>query len=521
MVMDRKEADAANPSKLSKRFHSLADPDNRRRVLRFAILRGCAIVPAASILLLSKYIVDLQKNVEILTFMVMNTLAIALLAWQLFEVLQEHRCLCISITALAQDQRARVDELTRSLTQHIEELVDRDPVTGLLNQRATIQCVEQELKRARRTGQQFSIVLMDIDGFKLFNDTYGLASGDQVLKRIASLLQQQGRGSDPLGRYGGDGFVVILPNTGVEGALALAERLRSSLATSPYVTRDGLEIPLRMSFGISTYPDNGRKVNELMEFADANLIQSKRKGGDTITVEDNFGLDLGASDGTFSVLDGLITAVDHKDHYTRKHSEDVTNYSLAIGRAMGLSEEQLQTLRIAGLLHDVGKIAVPDRILQKPGRLDAEEFEIIKQHVVLGELIIKDVPNISEVLAAVGSHHERIDGSGYPRGLKGDEIPILGRILAVADAYSAMTTSRPYHLAMEPKEAQAELLRVAGVQLDGNVVEAFLKVLETGIIESDTVPIRLQAGNWNGRATSLSPTISTVQGRAARFLRSG
>ena len=190
---------------------------------------------------------------------------------------------------------------------------------------------------------------------------------------------------------------------------------------------------------------------------------------------------------------------------------------------MGLSEEQLQTLRIAGLLHDVGKIAVPDRILQKPGRLDAEEFEIIKQHVVLGELIIKDLPNISEVLAAVGSHHERIDGSGYPRGLKGDEIPILGRILAVADAYSAMTTNRPYHLAMEPKEAQAELLRVAGVQLDDNIVAAFLKVLEEGTTDSDsdTVPIRLQAGNWNGRATSLSPTMSTVQGRAARFLRSG
>ncbi len=170
--------------------------------------------------------------------------------------------------------------------------------------------------------------------------------------------------------------------------------------------------------------------------------------------------------------------MDHKDHYTRKHSEDVTTYSLHIAQAMGLSEETQRTLRIAGLLHDVGKIGVPDRILRKPGQLDEDEFAVIKQHAQLGELIIKEVPNESDVLAAVGAHHERMDGRGYPRGLRGNGIPLLGRILAVADAYSAMTTDRPYRTARSHEEAKAELLRVASAQLDEDVVSVFLSALE-------------------------------------------
>jgi putative nucleotidyltransferase with HDIG domain len=178
------------------------------------------------------------------------------------------------------------------------------------------------------------------------------------------------------------------------------------------------------------------------------------------------------------VLDGLVTTVDNKDHYTRRHSDNVTEYALALAAKMDLSVDTLRSVRVAALLHDVGKLGVPDHILRKPADLTEAEFETIKNHVTFGELIIQGIPNQEEVLSAVGSHHERWDGTGYPRGLKGADIPLLGRILAVTDAYSAMTTDRPYRKALTPEKAQAELRAVSGSQLDPALVKVFLEVLE-------------------------------------------
>jgi HD-GYP domain-containing protein (c-di-GMP phosphodiesterase class II) len=169
-----------------------------------------------------------------------------------------------------------------------------------------------------------------------------------------------------------------------------------------------------------------------------------------------------------------VQTVDHKDRYTRKHSEEVTRWALTVARRLALSNETERALRIAGLLHDVGKIGIPDSILRKPGQLSSEEFEVVKQHALLSELIIKEVPNLGDVMAAVGSHHERWDGTGYPRGLQGDHIPLLGRILAVADAYSAMTSDRPYRKALTGTQAREELINGAGSQFDPEIVAAFL-----------------------------------------------
>lgn len=353
-------------------------------------------------------------------------------------------------------------------------LADRDPVTGLLNHRTVHERLGEELSRARREARELSVVMMDLDGFKLFNDTYGHPIGDRVLREVATLLEAHLRTSDVLGRYGGDEFVAILPGSGIEEGRAMAERLRLAVAARSYSTPEGTAVPIGMSFGVSSYPLSGDQSQELIEFADANLYRSKELGGNRVTAGDGLDrLELRRL-GTFGVLDGLVTAVDNKDHYTRRHSEEVTEYALAIARALGLSEETQRSLRIAGLLHDVGKIGVPDWILRKPGRLDDEEESVVRQHVLLGEMIIKDVPGLGEVIGAVGSHHERVDGGGYPRGLRGEAIPLLGRILAVADAYSAMTSNRPYRKALTPDEARAELLRCAGSQLDPIVVRAFV-----------------------------------------------
>lgn len=354
---------------------------------------------------------------------------------------------------------------------------DRDPVTGLLNHRAFHDCLDREFKRARRAGRRLSVVMMDLDGFKLFNDTYGHPAGDLVLREVTALLSQSLRAGDLLGRYGGDEFVALLPETGTEGAEALAERIRQAIAGHAFVPPDGPAVPLRLSLGFASYPQDARHGHELLGFADANLYTSKRRGGNTVTGCNSVLEDGVVFAGSFGVLDGLIEAVDNKDHYTRQHSEDVTGYAVSIAQALGLSDESQRTLRLAGLLHDVGKIGVPDRILRKPGRLDEEETGIIRQHAALGEIIIKDVPNVGELVAAVGAHHERFDGLGYPQGRRGEDIPLLGRILAVADAYSAMTMDRPYRKALRPAEARRELLRAAGTQLDPQLVQLFLDQL--------------------------------------------
>ena len=361
-------------------------------------------------------------------------------------------------------------------------LAERDSVTGLRNHRSLHKRLEEEFNRAQRTGGIFSLVMMDLDSFKLFNDTYGHPGGDEVLREVASLLQATARDSDIIGRYGGDEFMAILPDTGASGTIEFCQRLRNALADRPFLAPDGLAIPLRLSFGVASYPADGRHVNELIGLADGNLYSSKQHGGDTITaIQEGDDDEARRGSGMFSVLDALVTAVDNKDRYTRHHSEDVTELALAIARQVALSDEGQRVLRTAGLLHDVGKIGVPDRILRKPGRLTEDEMDVVKQHAMLSEIIVKEVPNLTEVMAAVGSHHERWDGNGYPRGLKGAEIPFLGRILAVADAWSAMTTDRPYRKALSHSAAREELQKVAGAQLDPDIVKAFVEIIDADI----------------------------------------
>ena len=363
------------------------------------------------------------------------------------------------------------------------DLAERDPVTGLLNHRGLHERLDQEVRRVQRSGGQVSIVMMDLDRFKMFNDTYGHPVGDDVLREVARHLSSALRISDIVARYGGDEFAAILPDTGAQGAVELAHRVRAFVYDHPFESPDGLPIPLHVSCGVATYPTDARSSSELVSCADANMYLSKQQGGDAVTSAWSDRTDVRrefAEAGIFGVLDGLVTAVDKKDRYTRQHSEDVTGRALMLARHLDLSDESQRILRIAGLLHDVGKIGVPDSILQKPGRLDVGEFDVVRHHVQLSELIIKEVPNLGEVVEAVGSHHERFDGTGYPRGLRGEQIPHLGRILAVADAYSAMTTDRPYRKAMSHEEAKAELLRWSGTQLDPALVQSFLLALEGG-----------------------------------------
>ena len=210
-----------------------------------------------------------------------------------------------------------------------------------------------------------------------------------------------------------------------------------------------------------------------MTMAALTLQEAKSSGGDAVR-HAGIGMEAPAEARTFDVFQGLILAVDAKDRYTKRHSEDVARYGVFLAQQLGVSPELVATIRIAGLLHDVGKIGIPDQILRKPGRLTDDEFAVVKQHVMLGDLIVRDLPDIELIRLGVRHHHERWDGDGYLDRLAGDEIPLIARILAVGDAFSAMTTTRPYRKALDVREALTRLEDAAGTQLDERLVSAFV-----------------------------------------------
>jgi len=374
------------------------------------------------------------------------------------------------------ERKARDEEQARALRE-AEERADRDPLTGLLNHRAFHRRLEEEADRAQRGGAALAVVMLDLDNFKFFNDAYGHVLGDQVLVQVADRLRATCRSYDTLARFGGDEFALLLP--GIDGASRgeIEARLRADLGgLICHPAESGFGIPIGVTVGVSLFPDDAAERGEALEQADARLRRAKT-GGAADTEADQVRLLAQGQIHGYSMLDALVTAVDNKDKYTRQHSEDVMGYSLMIARELGLDEEEQRTIAMSALLHDVGKIGVPDAILRKPGKLTEEEFNAVRQHPTMGAALVSTVAGLGETLDGVRHHHERWDGAGYPLGLKGAKTPLTARLMAVADAYSAMTTDRPYRSGMEKAKALSILEDGAGTQWDPECVQAFLNAL--------------------------------------------
>jgi diguanylate cyclase (GGDEF)-like protein/PAS domain S-box-containing protein len=360
----------------------------------------------------------------------------------------------------------------RMLHEAIER-ADRDPLTGLWNHRAFHKRLDEECSRAEQAGSTVAVVMMDLDNFKFFNDAYGHLAGDDVLRRVAVELTECARPGDTVARFGGDEFALLLPGLDATAARLLFEEACDILAEAGFQPEGcNTTIPLGLSAGIAVWPQDHVSRQEVVERADERLRLCK-SGAEDLRADD-LRIRMGHSLEGFSMLDALVTAVDNKDRYTRRHSEDVLMYSLQIAEELGMDEKARQTLAVAALLHDVGKIGVPDKVLRKPGKLTDEEFAAIKHHPMMGAIIVGAVPGLEDTLDAVRHHHERWDGGGYPFGMSGEETPLMARLMAVADAFSAMTTDRPYRKGMEHEKALAILHKGAGSQWDPVCVQAFL-----------------------------------------------
>ena len=372
--------------------------------------------------------------------------------------------------AIAIDNTRRYEEVLR--------LAERDPLTGLYNHRGIHQRLAIEGRRAQQRGGALSLVMIDLDDFKLLNDTYGHPAGDRVLGQVSDTIRSVLRHTDLAGRVGGDEMMLVLPDTDRQGAMQMAERLQQTLSQKPFVTGKDRGIPLHLSLGVATYPTDADTLTGLVGVADASLYASKQRGGDTITEAATRGDVSAPSTSLRGIAGRLMDVVGSRDHYTRRHSDQVAVHAQKLGETLGLPGQSLDTLKLAAMLHDVGKIGLGSRILRKPAPLTDEEERSQRLHVDMGEAIIRDLPRVAEVLEAVHAHHERYDGSGYPTGLFGEDIPLLARILAVADAYAAMTVDRPYRAKLTGDQAKVELLKVAGSQLDPELVDAFVQALD-------------------------------------------
>ncbi len=354
----------------------------------------------------------------------------------------------------------------------------RDPLTEMLNHGAVVALLAEAVETARASDLRIGVALLDIDNFRLFNESHGHEAADEVLLRVADLVERETERGIEVARYGPDEFLLLQRGGGVVEMEAAVARLRAGLTEVSVQFGESERLPVSASVGICAYPEHADSVTDLLTAAAVAVAEAKASGGDTVRIA-RVGEETAVTSGSFDVLQGLVIAVDTKDRYTKRHSEDVARYAVFLAERLGLDEEVQRTIRLAGLLHDVGKIGIPDTLLRKPSKLTADEFDIFKQHVALGDAIVRDVPNVDAVRAGIRHHHERWDGKGYLEGLDGEEIPFIGRILAVADAFSAMTTTRPYRKALPIGEALKRLGDAAGSQLQEELVAAFIAGIET------------------------------------------
>jgi len=387
-----------------------------------------------------------------------------------------------------------------------------DGLTGIKTRRYFLESLQAEWMRASRSGRAFSVVMIDLDQFKEINDALGHVEGDLVLARVGRLLEQKCRQSNVVARYGGDEFCILMPETSLEQAQVLSERLRQWLAADPRL-RDRA---ITGSFGVATFPMHGVTVEEIIRVADAGMYASKRAGGNRVSTGDTGSAETAhrqmmtsfiegflrrehtgpelADDlvrilhklsaaienpaaGRVALMEAVLTlsrASEARESHAIGHGDAVAQIAEKIGYALQLDSSELRDLVFAARVHDVGKILIPERILNKVEPLNADEFYLLKMHATLGAEICSAIPSSGSVQLMVRNHHERWDGEGYPDRVRGSEIPQGARIIAVAEAWTNMTSERPYAPPREAAQAAAEMQRVAGRQLDPALVELLL-----------------------------------------------
>ena len=335
--------------------------------------------------------------------------------------------------------------------------------------------------------------MVDLDHFKRLNDSHGHAAGDLLLRRVADTLRENVRSVDVVGRYGGEEFLLVLPETDVDAAASLAEKLRRLVARQVVVLDDGYRSSATLSAGVAGGYGGHLSLESLVRDADNAMYSAKALGRDQVYVfhelEDNGlvrraaiapsarnqAIEVGRA-AFGAATDSLTAALGSRAGFAGKPSTMIAGAAVELAMGLGLPESEIERIRVASLLHDLGKLAIPEEILTKPGELDDPEWKIVSEHPKIGQVILEQAGALRDAATIVLHHHEWFDGRGYPHGLAGEEIPVGARIVAIADAYEAMVAGRPYRKAISHEAALRELRRHSGLQFDPELVERFTEL---------------------------------------------
>jgi diguanylate cyclase (GGDEF)-like protein/PAS domain S-box-containing protein/putative nucleotidyltransferase with HDIG domain len=421
-------------------------------------------------------------------------------------------------------ERKQMEEERARLHAELEIRAITDGLTGLYNHAHFYQRLAEEIDRSKRYGHGLALVMMDVDAFKHYNDSRGHQAGDEALHFIADCIRTGVRRSDLAFRYGGDEFAAILVHADLSRAQAVVKRINRRIAARLNESDDPAAEWLGLSAGVASFPQDATTVDELVQIADAALYNAKRlawargvtgqrqateppaspsglvhetqsemlstAANSLAAVLQDLGASEVAADLDLRAIAAVGAASEIKDRHIRGHQERTSLWAAALAEEMGLPPEQVRGIRIASLLHDIGKVSVSERVLNKPGKLTEEEYTKIKEHAPLGATImISEAEALQQLATIVRHHHERFDGKGYPDGLTGEDIPLEARILSVVDVFDAMTHERSYRKALSRAEAIAELERGVGTQFDPVVVKAFLALVKRPG-EEPTAPAR-------------------------------
>ena len=374
-------------------------------------------------------------------------------------------------------------ELGNKHIEMLKDMTNRDGLTEVYNHRFFHDALDENVQRATKESKPISMLFIDIDNFKHYNDFNGHQKGDEVLKRVAELIKSSVRSEDVVARYGGEEFAIILPNTSKDKGTKIAERVRTTIQDTYIVGQENQPSSnLTISIGMATYPDDAKDDVELIKSADDALYRAKffkkNRVEVYVSVLDELKKELNEGENELlTSIKTLISVINAKDKYTYGHCERVVMYSRIVADYLNLNTKDKQNLIYGAYMHDIGKINISEEVLNKKMPLNTEEWEILKSHPRNGLEIIKTIESLEEITPLILYHHEKYDGSGYPEGLKGEEIPFLTRILTVVDGFDAMTSNRPYNKRKSYDEGIIELRKFKGIQFDPEIVEVFIAAL--------------------------------------------
>jgi len=398
----------------------------------------------------------------------------------------------------AERRLARAFNAAAGAFLQVEARATHDRLTGIANRETLLTTLSAEVDRATRHHKWLSVAFIDIDRFKPINDTYGHKAGDAVLRQMAAIIADNIRVSDLFGRYGGEEFMLILPETAPDEATLLAEKLRNLVEHRPMVIAGEQSLQLTISVGVAGDVGSQLQIDALVDQADAAMYAAKQLGRNQTyvyrSVDDGApvrrapisptrraaatAIGRWASD---TATQALASVLAPQPHHRGQPSDMIASLATGIALEMNLPAAEIERIRVASLLHDLGKLAVPTEILDKPDALSDGEWQAIGEHPRIGQVILEQASGLREAIPVVLHHHERYNGGGYPHGLRGAEIPLGARIVAVADAYHAMVNVRPYSKALSHDEALGELRRNAGTQFDPEVVDVFCSLYATEV----------------------------------------